>query len=147
MSLTRKILAAVVVTIVNAGYGMLTCGWLFSWIYKLQPAYVWIPEGAMNTKFLILLNLGNLAFTFIFVVIFTNLYDSIYGKCGFCKGLAFGVMVWLVGMLPGMFATYMFMTINQAVPVYWAISGLVSLLISGGLTGLICKKESTCSAC
>ena len=149
MNFKRIILTTIIVTVLSALYSMLTCGWLFSWVYMLEPTLVWIPKASMTGNFPLWVNLGNLVLYFFFVLIFTRLYESIPGACSICKGVCFGIFVWLLGILPGMFATHMFMTVNSTVVIYWAISGLIWLLIAGAITGLLSgfKKDPEAKCC
>ena len=141
MRFVRIIVATIVLTILNSLFAGLTCGWLFKWVYALEPTNVWVPESAMTTTFFIWLYAGTFILMFLFVLIFSVLHDSIPGACRACKGAMYGFLVWLLGMLPGMFMTYMFMTVNRTVILYWTVCGLVWLLIAGIVTGLIyCRK-------
>ena len=70
------------------------------------------------------------------MLIFTGVYEYIQGGIplkGIKKGLCFGTIVWLVGILPGMWSTYMFNTTNTTVVIYWLIQGLVRCLILGAI--------------
>lgn len=151
MDYKKAFWAAVVLTILSFFYAWLTCGWLFNWVYSLEPVNVWVGEAAMTTKFFIIVNAGNLILYFIFALIFMRLQDCIPGNCRMCKGAVYGIIVWVLGVLPGMFSMYMFMTINKTVPIYWTLNGLVSLLIFGAVTGFICgnkvKGEKPCCFC
>ena len=103
---------------------MTTCGFLFNWVYKLEPTNVWRPmEGPPGAMFY----LGSLVLSIILAFVYALLRKGIPGKNRLVKGLVFGLCVWLVGNLPGMFATYSFMTVATTVVVYWAILGLVEL--------------------
>ncbi|MFH1653085.1 MAG: hypothetical protein ABIE74_03420 [Pseudomonadota bacterium] len=147
MNFKRILIATVVVTIVNALFGWLTCGWLFNWVYQLEPVNVWIAEAEMTPTFMLWANLGSLVIAFLFVLIFARLQDCLPGKCRCCRGISYGVIVWLLGVLPGMFSIYMFMNINKTVPIYLALSGLVRMLILGGITGLIVNKKVEGESC
>lgn len=139
MKCGKIILAALVITIVGAVYGGLTCGWLFGWVYELPPTSVWVSQASMTGMFWVWTNLGTFILNIILVYVFALLYEKIPGK-GIKKGLCFGLIIWAVATLPGMFATHMFMTVNSTVVIYWVISHLVWYPIAGLLIALIYKK-------
>jgi len=128
----KKLLpAAILITIVGFVLSWLTCGYLFNWVYLLEPVSVWkVVE--MNTAFFV----KSLVGTFILSAILVGVYDYIRKGIplkGIQKGLCFGTMVWLVGVLPGMWSLYMFANFAPTVIVYWLVQGLVRYLILGGI--------------
>ncbi|MFH1874776.1 MAG: hypothetical protein ABH859_06305 [Pseudomonadota bacterium] len=148
MKISKVILASVILTILGAAYAMLTCGWLFNWVYKLEPTCVWVSSEAMKGNFFIWVNLGQLVLYFFFVLILSRFYCCVPGPCSCCKGAVYGFFVWLIGMLPGMFSTYMFMTVNKIVVLYWTVSGLIWLVLAGSIASWICfRKEDSNSGC
>ena len=62
------------------------------------------------------------------------------GKSRLIKGLVFGLIVWAVGTLPGMFSTYAFMTVAPAVVLYWTILALILCPLKGIVIAAICGK-------
>jgi hypothetical protein len=137
MKYGRIVLATVVITVLNFLYGWLTCGWLFKWVYALAPTNVWVPESAMTGSFFVWMFLGHLVLSFFFVLVFARLYGCMPGADRGLKGVVYGLFVWLVGVLPGMFATSLFMTVNKVVIVYWTLSGFIWLMIAGLVSGWI----------
>jgi len=135
---TGKILvAAVAVTVFGIVVGMITCGWLFNWMYQLKPAYVWKPmEGFPGVPFLLWTFVLNIILTVVYVVI----NKGIPGGNKFIKGLLFGLGVWAVGTLPGMLATYTFMVVAPPVVVYWTIVRLIETPLKGLLIAAIYGK-------
>jgi len=125
----RKILVAgVAAGIVSSVFGAITCGGFFNWIYKIEPTNVWKPmDGAPGWD----VHLGFLVLYIILAVVYAVLQKGIPGNGAFAKGSVFGVCMWAAGMLPGMFATYAFMTVAPTVIVYWTISGLISSIMTG----------------
>ncbi|MBN1437447.1 MAG: hypothetical protein JW936_10270 [Sedimentisphaerales bacterium] len=88
---------------------------------------------------------GMLVLNFIFAMVYVILRKGIPGCCSVSKGIVFGLCVWLVGVLPGMFMTYMFMTVAVVVIKYWTISALIMTPIKGVLAAVICGGgDSTC---
>jgi len=126
---TGKILiAALVASLFNAILSGVTCGWLFNWVYKLEPTNVWKPmDGPPGLAFYI----GGLLLNIVFTVVYALLRKSIPGENRCAKGLVFGLCVWAVGMLPGVFTTYAFMTVATGVVIYWTVLGLVETPLRG----------------
>jgi hypothetical protein len=118
---------------------MLTCGWLFSWVYQVPPIIWRTPADMMQFPNMVVSYGGNLLISLIFVLVFGWIYKGLPGK-GAKKGLAYGFMVWLVGTLSGIALMPSYMTIATTVVVYWLIQLLVISLINGAIVGAIYKK-------
>lgn len=128
MKIGKILIAAVVALIFSVILGALTCGGIFSWVYKLEPTNVWKPTyTSLGLAFFI----GSFLLNIILAVVYALLRKGIPGKNKLVKGLIFGLCVWAVGMLPGMFCTYYFMTVATGVVIYWTILGLVEMPIKG----------------
>jgi len=128
MKIGKILIAAVAVLVFNAIFGAVTCGGVFNWVYKLEPTNVWRPTySCPGLAFFI----GSFLLNIILAVVYALLRKGIPGKNKLTKGLIFGLCVWAVGMLPGMFATYSFMTVATGVIIYWTILGLVEMPIRG----------------
>ncbi|MDD5634697.1 MAG: hypothetical protein PHW46_05430 [Candidatus Omnitrophica bacterium] len=128
MKIGKVLIAALAVSLFGAVFAGVTCGWLFSWVYKLEPTNVWRPmEGAPGLAFYI----GSFLLNIVLAGVYALLCKGIPGKNSLVKGLIFGSCVWAVGMLPGMFATHYFMTVATGVVIYWVILGLVEMPLKG----------------
>lgn len=134
MNFKRLILAAIVVTLFNFIVGGLTCGCAFSWVYKLEPVNVWKPME--NFPFILVL-----ATTFfidlLFVLVYAIINKGVPGKNRYVKGLLYGLFVWMVGVVPGMISTYIFMTVSTTVVIYWTILGLIEIPLKGLIAAAI----------
>lgn len=133
MKIKRMIIATLAITLFDAAIGAITCGGIFNWVYKLEPVNVWKPMEAPGVTYYI----GAIVLNFIFVLVYASLCKGIPGKNKLVKGLLFGLCVWAVGLLPGMFATYIFMTVSPTVLIYWTLSGLVQDPLRGLITSSI----------
>jgi hypothetical protein len=133
MKTGKIIIAAIVVSIFNAIVSAVTCGGIFNWVYKLEPVNVWKPMEAPGVTYYI----GAVLLNLLFVVIYAMLRKGLPGKNRLVKGLIFGLCVWAVGILPGMFATYIFMTVAPTVIVYWTRMGLIQDPLRGLITAAI----------
>lgn len=129
MKTVRLLIASVALTIFNAVMGGLLCGGIFNWVYKLEPTNVW--KSAMNTPPGIGFFCGELLLSVLLVLAYVLLSKGIPVNGKLLRGVIFGLCVWAVGMLPGMFATYYFMTVAPQVIVYWTISGMILLPVKG----------------
>lgn len=134
MNIKKMILAIIVVAVFNFLVGMLTCGGAFSWVYKLEPTNVWKPMESVSFPIMIA---GILLVDAIFVWVYALINKGIPGQNRFTKGLLYGLLVVLVGLIPGMIATYTYMTVATTVVVYWTIWGLVVSPLKGLITAAI----------
>ena len=75
--------------------------------------------------------IGSYLLTVVLAFVYALINKGVTGKNRFIKGIIFGVIVWAVGMLPGMLATHSFMTVASTVVVYWTIVGFVELSVKG----------------
>ncbi len=133
MKIGKTIIATIVITVLGAIVGAVTCGGVFNWVYKLEPTNVWKTMEAPGTAYY----LGAILLNFIFVVAYSLLHEGIPVKKNLVKGLVFGLCVWGVGVLPGMFATYTFMTVAPTVIIYWTIMALILDPLKGIITAAI----------
>lgn len=128
MKLGKIVIAGLAVTIFGMIVGAVTCGGVFNWVYKLEPTNVWKPmDGPPGMIFMI----GTLVLNIILSFIYALINKGIPGKSKLVKGLVFGLCVWAVGMLPGMFSTYAFMTVSTTVVIYWTVLGLITTPLEG----------------
>ena len=128
MKIGKMLIAGLVVSVFNMIVGGITCGWLFNWVYKLEPANIWRPmDGPQGMAFHIVGFLLNV----VLVAVYALVRKGLPGGNRLAKGLVFGLCVWAVGMLPGMVSTYAFMNIAAGVVIYWTILGLVETPIKG----------------
>ena len=137
MKLFRILIAGLVVAVFNTGFGMVTCGWFFRWVYELKPTDIWKP---MNGPPPIAYYISAVVISILFVLVYAILNKGIPGKIRFVKGIVFGLCVWVVGILPGMAAMYFFMTINPTVVIYWTVLGLVQTPLAGLIVAVIYGK-------
>ncbi len=139
MKVKRLIIASIVIWIVSAAWGFLTCGWLFNWVYQIPPM-IWRSNEAITSGSTMALSLiFGLLIAFIFVLIYAILYDGI-PAIDLGKGLLYGFLLWLVAPLSGMITMPLYMTIAWTVIIYWILNALVILLINGAIVAAIYKE-------
>lgn len=134
MNTKRMILAIIVVAVFNFIVGMLTCGGVFSWVYKLEPTSVWKPIQSASLPLMIA---GIFIIDILFVWVYALINKGIPGANRFVKGLLYGVLVCFVGLVPGMVSTYTYMTVATTVVVYWTIWGFIVSPLKGLITAAI----------
>jgi hypothetical protein len=141
MNTKRIVIAGLVIWIVDAIFFVLTCGWLFKWVYKLPPN-IWRDWAAMPATAVNIVgpHVIGIIRGLLFALVFAIIYKGIPGK-GVVKGIIFGVLVWLVGALTGMASMPFYMTIATGVVVYWIIQQLVLGVINGAIVGAIYKEK------
>ena len=127
MNYWRIFIAGVVVTVFEAAVGMITYGWLFKWVYEIEPTNIWRVMDAPPVAYYS----GVMALNIVLALVYALLVKGIPGKNKLIKGLVFGLCVWAVGTLPAMLSTYMFMTVGLTIVIYWTITGLIFTPLMG----------------
>jgi hypothetical protein len=145
MNAKRIVIVGLIVWIVDSIFILLTCGWLYKWVYQLPPN-IWrdwstMPATAVN---IIGPHVIGIIRALLFALVFAILYKGIPGK-GITKGIVYGVLVWLVGALTGMASMPFYMTIATTVVIYWIIQQLVLGVINGAIVGVIYKEKKKAS--
>lgn len=128
MKTKNLILAIIAVAVFNIIIGMLTCGGAFGWVYKLEPTNVWKPMESVSP---LLMFGGMILVDVIFVSVYALIKNGIPGRNKVEKGLLYGLIIWIVGLIPGMISTYTYMTVATTVVIYWTIWGLIVNPIKG----------------
>ncbi len=128
MKIKKIIIAGAAVAVFNVAVGMMTSGVIFNWVYKLEPTQIWKPiEGGPGVTFLA----ASLVLGIILSFVYALIQKGIPGGSRLMKGIVFGLCVWAAGRLPGIFATYAFMTVSTTVVVYWTILGFIKVPLEG----------------
>jgi hypothetical protein len=140
LNMKRILIATVVLWLVGTVFMWLTCGSLFKWIYQIPPLIWKMPAEMSSAGSIVLSNLGGIAHSFVFAMLFAILYKAIPTK-GVNKGMVYGFFIWLIGPLTGMMTMPTYMTIAVPVVVYWIFQGLVLNLINGAILGAIYKGK------
>jgi len=140
MNIKKILISGVIIWLVGAVFGWLTCGWLFNWVYQIPPNIWRPPEVMFQTGNLILSNLFGLITAIIFVAVYEFIMNGLPGD-GVKRGVIYGFIVWLVGALAGMVTMPFYMTIATTVVIYWIINALVINLIKGAIVGAIYRVK------
>lgn len=128
MKISKVLIATIVVSVFNFIVGALTCGGVFSWVYKVEPTNVWKPMTNAIFPYMIA---EILIVNLLFVIVYALIQKGVPGKNKFTKGLIYGLLVWSVGMVPGMLTTALYMTVSKVVVLYWTIWGVIVTPLKG----------------
>lgn len=116
---------------------------LFGWVFKLEPTSVWKWTPAMGFNIPVswpILFLMNIVLAVVFAWVFAVLYQGIPGK-GVQKGFMFGLLAWLIGVIPPMVTLYLMTRIAPAALLYFTIQGLFEWLVYGMIIAVIYKEK------
>lgn len=138
MKISKVLITTIVVSVFNFIVGALTCGNTFSWVYKLEPTNVWKP---MTSAILPYMIAEILIVNLLFVIVYALLQKGVPGKNKFTRGLIYGILVWAVGLIPGMLSTALYMTVSKVVVIYWTVWGLIVSPLKGLITSAIYGEE------
>jgi len=139
LSLKRIFYAGFIATIITFLYSYLTDGYLFSWIYLI------VPGAAIWKDFAGIWYLWSILVIFIVSIIYAFIYalieESVPG-IRFSKGFFFGLMLWLVGVLPFALDTIVSTKLNVFIPIYLLFNGLVRSILTGVVfAGMLTEKK------
>ncbi|MHC5049419.1 MAG: DUF6789 family protein [Planctomycetota bacterium] len=113
---------------------------LFGGVFQLEPQGVWkwTPEmnAEMSVGWWIFLIGGNTVAAIVFALVYALLFHGIPGK-GLFKGMVFGVIVWLIGVVPAIFTMYILVNIHPTALLYFLTQSLVEYLVYGPAVALV----------
>lgn len=136
MRFKKIIIAGTIAGIIGNLWGLLTCQLLFKRLYYIEPVFVY-QTAMLTARPLWLISMG--AVKILIAVIITFAYSLIYkripGDNDIKKGVFFGFLVWLAGILPSRALLYMTLNLSGAIVVYWIINDLISYVILGAIIG------------
>jgi hypothetical protein len=75
----------------------------------------------------------------LFGLVYSVLYDGIPGK-NINRGVNYGVIIWLVGTVPGMAMTYLSMAVPTPIVASWLFGGLIDLLAMGAVLAYVYER-------
>jgi len=143
MKLWKPLGAGLVVTVFDAIVVVITFLPLYHWVYSLEPTNVWkIGDIQIGMIFgmLFYLWVGILVLNIILALVYSLLRKGVPGNSELIKGLIFGLCVWAVGTLPGMFLLFTLTTIATTAVTYLTIHSLILCPLKGIIIAAICGK-------
>lgn len=130
-------LAGIAMVIADMAVWGATQGYLMP-LYQASAA-VWKPMEPLSAwlaRYLSLL----VAEGIIFGIVYSVLYNGIPGKNNLNRGLNYGVILWLVGLVPGMAITYLMMAVPTPIIASWLFGGLIDLLVMGAVLAFVYER-------
>ncbi len=106
-------------------------------LYQASAA-VWKPMEPLSTWLAQMWAL-TLADGILFGIVYSVLYDGIPCR-NINKGLIYAVILWLVGVVPGMGMTYLSMNVPTPIIVSWLFGGLIDLLVMGAVLAIVYER-------
>jgi len=130
------LLAGIAMVIADMAVWGATQGYLMP-LYQASAA-VWKPMEPMSAwlaRYLSLL----VAEGILFGLVYSVLYNGIPGT-KINKGLNYGVILWLVGIVPGMAITYLMMAVPTPIIASWLFGGLIDMLVLGAVLAYVYER-------
>lgn len=139
--ITVSIIAVLVVSMVVHNIdAMLTMG------YYMDPAYfqVWSPimmpaAGPPGMEFYAYSIIFTLIASIFFVMAYFMMGYTLPGKTLWNRGLLYGLLIFLVGGLPGMLSMVLLINLPIDLVAMWAVESLIIYLISGALVAKLLR--------
>jgi hypothetical protein len=116
------LLAGLAIVVVGFIVGSLTGN-----LYAISNASMWKP---MGKNFVVMMFIYDLMVGLILSYVYSIIKSSVPGSVT-QKGLIFGLLIWLVGTLPGMGITYLTMNVRNMLIAVWTVNGLLNYLLAG----------------
>ncbi len=142
--LKKILLIGIPAGILKALIGWATCGGLFSWVYQIEPTALWKLPEQMNLP---MIWISNIIIAMILVAVFGIIKDKLVQKCRVLRGASFGILVWSIGTIPGVFAGYLYMTTAHEVLIYQFIWGLIISILIGIFISIFYDKACALTCC
>lgn len=139
MNWRRVLIAGVVGGVANAVYSVLVCtNLIIPWVKKVTPPDFWVPETGLHTLIMIVFGF---AICILWAFGYALLYKGIPGS-GLSKGLLYGFLLWLLGILPQTLALHLHTNIWPEFNwVFLSANSLVRWVILGVVYASIYKIE------
>lgn len=131
------LLAGIAMVISDMAVWGVTQGYLMP-LYQASAA-LWKPMEPLSTWlawYLFLL----VADGILFGIVYSVLYNGIPGKNNLNRGLNYGVILWLVGVVPGMAVTYLMMAVPTPIIASWLFGGLIDMLVMGAVLAYVYER-------
>ncbi|MBU0461003.1 MAG: hypothetical protein KJ574_00295 [Nanoarchaeota archaeon] len=123
-----------------------TIGAMITMPYYLMPTYfsVWSKlmmsaAGPPPASFYVYSLLFGLITGLLFAVVYFVLKKSVPGKTAWGKGLMYGFLVFIVGILPGYLSLALLVNLPYALIFEWAVESIVILFLNGMVVSALIK--------
>ena len=139
MTLKRTFMAGIIGAVIAFLFTFLTDGYLFSWVYSIMPgATMWKEMTGLWYVWAIIITL---VVHIIFAFVYAILQESIPG-IRLSKGVAFGIIFWLLSILPYSLSVLITLKMHSIIPVYWLITGLIKYILVGLVFAFILTEKA-----
>lgn len=140
MNIKKVVFTGITVGIASNIYGLITCRWLFNWVYLIDLPNTWkTPMLSGDTSWLISMGILRILISIITTLGYALLYKGIPFK-GIKKGMFYGLLIWLVALLPSRILLYLSMNISASIIIYWILNEIVSYMLLGAIIGILYKE-------
>jgi hypothetical protein len=139
MNFKKVLIAGVVGAIVNAVYSILVCtNLIIPWVKRVTPSDFWVPETGLHTFIMIIFGF---AICILWAFGYALLYKGLPGT-GLSKGVIYGFLLWLLGMLPHTLALHLHTNIWPEFNwIFLSVNSLIRWIILGMIYSLVYKVE------
>ena len=139
MNFKKILIAGMVGAVINSIYSIIVCSRLIiPYTKRVTPFDFWIPETGLHTFIMII-------FGFVICILwafgYALLYKGIPGS-GISKGVIYGFLLWLLGMLPNNIALQLHTNIWPEFNwIFLSVGNLIRWIILGMIYALFYKVE------
>lgn len=136
----RAILAGLLATLVGfiVGFGLYS---LANPVYARYSSLPYAKPVDSTVAYLIQMVVGGAVLNMLLALVYATIYPGLPGKTGWQKGLAFGLLLLIVNMLPIAFNTWMQIAQPVVLIIIEALNRTVGLLITG-LIIAVCSSSA-----
>jgi hypothetical protein len=119
---------------------------LFGSVFALEPTFIWrwTPQQMFNMPagWFVYLVVGNTVLAVAVAVVYAMLVKGIPGK-GIRKGLVYGVIIWVIGVLPAVFTIHVLTVMNDMAVLYFTTQSFFEHLCYGAIIAAIYGDPSS----
>jgi hypothetical protein len=139
MTVNRTLYAGIIAAVVVFLYSFLTDHYLFSWIFLIVPgATIWREiAGSWYAWSIIIMLFTTILFAFVYALI----QESVPG-IRFSKGIIFGIMAWIIGVLPAALFAMHYTKLSIFISIYFLINCLIKYIIVGFIFAMMLTEKS-----
>ncbi len=142
--LKKLIFLGIPLGILTTLFGWATCGGIFSWVYEIEPSFIWKSPAEMNIP---LIWLFNFIMAMIAIFAFSLLKDKMIQKCKVLRGVSFGLTMWLIAFVPPVMGNFLWTVIAQEVLIYQLAWGFVAFVLQGIIISAVYDKACPMTCC
>ena len=112
--------------------------WLASGLYTMADPAIW--NALMYHNWWVYSFCYHIIVGLILALVYSVFYNSLPDS-GSIRGLQFGFWIWIVGTVPGLLMTLMYLAVPEELAIVWLVAGLFNYLLAGLLIGALYQLE------